>query len=140
MIPDLGVSGGALLSDDLVQFGQADRAVVQSFTVALDGLIELPLNLLYLTELTACLREHVHNPDVTSLQVLLEYYTIKKWIGLRCLYFSFGKALDFNSHSFKQWARDVLQFLEKIRLNLKGSGSKFTAIWCPFINDLQNQV
>ncbi len=44
--------------------------------------------------------------------------------------------------SFKQWARDVLQFLslEKIRLNLKGSGSKFPAIWCPFINDLQNQV
>ncbi len=78
MIPDLGVSGGALLSDDLVQFGQADRAVVQSFAVALDGLIELPLNLLNLTELTACLREHVHNPDVTSLQVLLEYYTIKK--------------------------------------------------------------
>lgn len=65
VIPDLGASGGALLSDELVQVGQAGLAVVQSFAEAFDGLIELPLGVLYLTELTACLREQVHNPNVT---------------------------------------------------------------------------
>lgn len=44
--------------------------------------------------------------------------------------------------SFQQWARDVLQslMLEKIRLNLRGSGPKFTVMWRPFIKYLQDQL